>query len=158
MGGDTLMTDQLELFNSNKSIRPDAVTKPCVKCNNVKPLTSFGSNWRRTDGSKSYMNVCSECTYASQRIVLKLKETTPPPPDNYCCPICNSSSEDLKNKIDTAYQAYNRGSWVLDHDHSSGKFRGWLCNKCNSALGWLQDDINYVRRALNYLENFENNS
>ena len=157
MGGDTLMTDQLELFNSNESIRPADVTKTCVKCNHVKPLTSFKGNWHRKDGSKSYGNICNECSNDQQKAVRKLKESTSYPPNNYCCPICNISSEDLKNKIDADNRAFNR-AWVLDHDHETKKFRGWLCNKCNSALGWLNDDINYVRRALNYLENFKNNS
>lgn len=26
-----------------------------------------------------------------------------------------------------------------DHDHKSGKFRGWLCMRCNAALGLLKD-------------------
>lgn len=27
-----------------------------------------------------------------------------------------------------------------DHDHKSGKFRGWLCIQCNTALGLLKDN------------------
>ena len=152
------MTDQLDLFNNNKSIQLGDENKLCVKCNNVKPVTSFTANWHRADGSKSYVNKCKECARIASDIVNRLKETTPYPTDNYCCPICNISLEDLKNKIDINNKALNRGVWVLDHDHETKKFRGWLCNKCNSALGWLEDDINYVRRALNYLENFKNNS
>jgi len=27
----------------------------------------------------------------------------------------------------------------LDHDHSTGKFRGWLCRACNTKLGWFEN-------------------
>lgn len=39
----------------------------------------------------------------------------------------------------------------LDHDHKTGEFRGWLCNRCNLALGALGDDISALTRALRYL-------
>lgn len=39
----------------------------------------------------------------------------------------------------------------VDHCHSSGKIRGLLCRKCNSALGMLDDSIELVRRAVKYL-------
>jgi hypothetical protein len=42
----------------------------------------------------------------------------------------------------------------LDHDHVTGKFRGWLCNFCNTAIGKLGDSLAGVRRAVAYLEKF----
>jgi hypothetical protein len=39
----------------------------------------------------------------------------------------------------------------LDHDHATGKFRGWLCNQCNTGLGLLGDSITAVERAITYL-------
>ena len=39
-----------------------------------------------------------------------------------------------------------------DHDHETGKFRGWLHRRCNTALGWLGDNEEGLRRALAYLE------
>lgn len=43
----------------------------------------------------------------------------------------------------------------LDHDHGSGEFRGWLCARCNLALGKLGDSLESVNqwtaRALAYL-------
>jgi hypothetical protein len=158
MGGNTLMTDQLELFKEATSIKLGDQNRVCKSCGETKDITTFRLSWYRKDGSKSYENICKKCANKTSDQLKFLKETTSYPSDDYCCPICNSSSENLKNKIDTEYKGRNKGSWVLDHDHKSGKFRGWLCNKCNSALGWLEDDINYVRRALNYLENFKNNS
>ena len=59
---------------------------------------------------------------------------------NFQCPICNKKS-------------FNKGMGAcLDHDHETEKFRGYICNKCNSALGFFEDNINYIRSALNYLE------
>lgn len=40
---------------------------------------------------------------------------------------------------------------VLDHDHQTGEFRGPLCNRCNLALGAIQDDIGWLERAKQYL-------
>lgn len=42
--------------------------------------------------------------------------------------------------------------FYLDHDHTTGRFRGWLCSTCNSGIGKLGDSIEGVRRALAYLE------
>jgi hypothetical protein len=41
-------------------------------------------------------------------------------------------------------------SW--DHDHKTGKFRGWLCHSCNAALGLLKDDPERIAKLLNYIE------
>lgn len=39
----------------------------------------------------------------------------------------------------------------LDHDHVTGKFRGWLCNQCNRALGLFGDSLADLTRAVQYL-------
>lgn len=40
---------------------------------------------------------------------------------------------------------------AVDHCHASGKVRGLLCRKCNSALGLLKDCPETIRRAAEYL-------
>lgn len=39
----------------------------------------------------------------------------------------------------------------LDHCHTTGKFRGWLCTQCNIALGMINDKpellIHYLKRV-----------
>ena len=42
-----------------------------------------------------------------------------------------------------------------DHDHTTNKFRGWLCYQCNSAIGNLGDSIKGLTRALEYLKRAE---
>jgi recombination endonuclease VII len=39
----------------------------------------------------------------------------------------------------------------LDHDHSTGAFRGWLCVRCNTALGLLRDSSDLCVAAARYL-------
>lgn len=39
----------------------------------------------------------------------------------------------------------------LDHDHDTGLARGYLCNKCNLAIGLLGDTAESLGRAFAYL-------
>lgn len=60
-----------------------------------------------------------------------------PPAENRAgeCPVC-----------------LRKSALVVDHDHSTGQIRGWLCRPCNSGLGLLGDTADGLRRALTYLE------
>jgi hypothetical protein len=44
------------------------------------------------------------------------------------------------------------GEIVFDHDHNSNKFRGWLCGRCNTALGMVNDDIVVLEKLIVYLK------
>jgi len=44
----------------------------------------------------------------------------------------------------------------VDHCHVTGKIRGILCSKCNSALGFLNYDIEIAKRLIKYLEGSNN--
>lgn len=39
-----------------------------------------------------------------------------------------------------------------DHCHLTDRFRGWICNKCNTALGLVGDTVVGARNLVNYLE------
>jgi len=41
---------------------------------------------------------------------------------------------------------------LLDHCHSSGIFRGWICGNCNRGLGLLGDSLDSLRKVIAYLE------
>jgi len=42
-------------------------------------------------------------------------------------------------------------SFHIDHNHTTGAFRGLLCHMCNVGIGSLQDDPILLERAVNYL-------
>lgn len=58
-----------------------------------------------------------------------------------CCAICG------RHALTSRY-----GTLCLDHDHRNGAPRGLLCQRCNTALGLLDDAIDRLKAAIAYLE------
>ena len=48
-------------------------------------------------------------------------------------------------------QTPNHKRLFVDHSHSTNKVRGLLCRKCNSLLGFANDNTNILNRAVLYL-------
>lgn len=40
----------------------------------------------------------------------------------------------------------------FDHDHTTGKFRGWICDQCNFALGMVRDNPSVLIKLAEYLK------
>ena len=63
---------------------------------------------------------------------------------NGCCKICNISEEENKSKLH------------VDHNHKTGKVRGLLCSRCNTAIGKFKEDPEIIKRAIEYIERWNN--
>jgi hypothetical protein len=109
-------------------------TKKCIYCGIEKTVVHFPKHIMYKD--KLDMR-CNTCIKSQRKIRNHLHKTAPPKPE--VCSCCG------KQPI----------KWCLDHDHISNEFRGWICEKCNTGIGKLGDDVNGLVMALNYLLSHE---
>lgn len=62
---------------------------------------------------------------------------------NGLCSICG--------KPEISMSKGNIGKLRIDHDHNTGKVRGLLCWSCNSALGFVKEDIEILNKMIDYI-------
>lgn len=46
---------------------------------------------------------------------------------------------------------------VLDHSNRDALIRGLICSDCNLGLGWFRDSVEFLKRAILYLERAQKN-
>lgn len=60
------------------------------------------------------------------------------------CEICGKSIEEV-----THYEGKNASKRLcIDHDHTTNKFRGMLCQACNRQLGWYENNKENIQKYL----------
>jgi hypothetical protein len=55
------------------------------------------------------------------------------------CAICGKHQTELKQAL------------CVDHDHQNNNVRGLLCSKCNRGIGMLEDNVQLLTNAINYI-------
>lgn len=155
--------------------------KSCAKCRRMMPVDFFARNRRTKDGRQAYCKQChapmlvedeTQKTLRRERAKkyaqkpgakerraahrkkqywknperaratvtngIRKKQTAlagrPPPSACECCGIHMEGREI---------------SW--DHCHATGLFRGWICTRCNVALGMIRDSIPQLYALIGYL-------
>ena len=63
------------------------------------------------------------------------------------CGICYSKDTGSRRTI----------RFFADHNHETGKFRGFICHHCNRMLGDADDSPGLLRIAADYLEALDGN-
>lgn len=141
-------------------------TRVCASCKQEKILTEnfYPQSPSRAHHAGGYLKKCKECILEyNKKIASKpefkenvwanklqyrygitvedynflLKE------QGYCCAICKTKDPSSKRK--------GLNKFHVDHCHATGKVRGLLCNSCNTAIGYLNDDETNLIAALRYL-------
>jgi len=150
-------------FQNYKFIVYDnTIEKVCSKCLNLKLINEF--HFDRKSGRKNqHHGACKLCrrkyinNYWKDNSGLKknkkLKMRYGISLDKYniifnkqngCCAICKKHNLDLEKGL------------CVDHDHTNGEVRGLLCSLCNWGLGMFKDDVSYLKEAIDYLKDSNN--
>lgn len=141
-------------------------TKRCTQCGEEKPCAEFSktrdgkygpvlrSNCKPCASNRAYQWYLDNRDHAiaTQRNTKMLKAygltvsayNTLSEAQGHRCAVCNEP------------ETVARGDRVMflaiDHCHNTGRIRGLLCSNCNRAIGLLKDNVDVLRKAIDYLE------
>lgn len=100
--------------------------KICNVCHRYLPIEKFSRNQNQKNNRIIRRPACDECRKVIDGVGIsnadkKKWQKERPHFIIWECPICHKRTiPDLTSKV------------VLDHDHNTGKVRGWICDSCNS--------------------------
>lgn len=103
--------------NANQTKRYEAI-KICEICQQPYMTKCFTSKWCKNCIPNKHARTIYERYHLLPKEEKELKEKY-----NGICPICNK-----------------RKASAIDHDHITGKVRGYICNKCNIGLHYLENE------------------
>ncbi len=126
----------------------------CKECKELQPERAFSTFKMK---NKEYRRgTCKYCT--SKKDVLRVKEWRAEESIKNAC-------RRLKLEYELVFAYYqshngqceicgrkpNMNRLVLDHNHTTGAFRGLLCSPCNRGIGMLGDSESNLRNAITYI-------
>ena len=119
-----------------------AKPKYCKSCGRFLPIESFERNrpsvWR---------SECKECRASKKPIPARVRreyEAQNPRPEigsEFYCIVCDRTIIVEKNR-----------DVNLDHNHETGEIRGWICNRCNTGIGNLRENVSILKRAIKWIK------
>ncbi|MGW1497585.1 endonuclease VII domain-containing protein [Streptomyces mirabilis] len=140
-------------------------TKKCTNCGEEKPRTEFHKSHDGKHGPvlKSICKICHAAQVRewysrnTERAItnhrrLRIKQAYGLTPEQYdamveeqngVCAICG--------RPERAKRDGKVMRMPVDHCHKTGRVRALLCHACNRAIGLLGEDIDLMRKAIEYL-------
>lgn len=120
--------------------------KICNICHILKDTEDFEINQTDAKGRKTTRPSCRMCRKDINGVAMikeeekRMEAIKPEKNSIFKCPICEKTSI-----------VGVTANLVKDHDHVTGKAREWICDSCNTGLGRFKDNIEILKKAINYL-------
>lgn len=120
------------LFGTEKIVD----TKKCRRCGETKDIEYFAVNRKFASGGIARRAYCIDC--GNKQKPASGVKFYPKKPQKLTCPLCGDEVEGGHNI-------------VLDHNHKTGKIRGFVCDNCNTGMGRAKDDIRILQNWIEWL-------
>lgn len=121
--------------------------KVCDRCyKHLETETHFSNNRLKKDNIITKRPSCKACRKIKDGVAVPAKQRAewevnrPVDGSLFSCPICQKKTIVGISKV------------VLDHNHSTGNVRGWLCESCNTGIGRFDDKIDIIQNAIDWLK------
>ena len=121
---------------------------------NFSSLRSKGKNWKLSEKTKKKQSDSRKSFLRKNPKALKGKNNP-----RYIDGLTQKERE-LKNKEKIAGRKKPEqcevcgafGRICFDHNHETGNFRGWICQRCNTVLGFVKDDSELLTKLSKFLK------
>lgn len=141
----TLNKNDFKIFHVKKT-GDNFSKKICNICHKLRSTTEFAKNQNAKNNRSVRRPSCQRCRKKLEGIDINSAEKnkwskSKPVNEPFECPICSKRTiAGITSKV------------VLEHDHRSGKIRGWVCDSCNTGIGRFKDDKKLLERAIKFIE------
>ncbi len=128
------------------------VRSSSLKCGDAQSCGTYGECYMRWEGGQNNVGTLAWIKKMMTAGRLRATKEGHAPPQSspaYVWELWNCS--DGKCGI-CKRKPSNLARLVLDHDHKTGKVRGFICSQCNVALGMVGDSPERLRQLAAYLE------
>jgi Recombination endonuclease VII len=128
-----------------KQFGDQSLKKCCNVCHRIFPIEMFEKNQNGKNNRTVRRPSCRDCRKQIDGVGISISDKkkwnkSKPKLEIFTCPICEKTTiPGLNSKV------------VLNHDHSTGRVTGWICDSCNTGLGRFKDDTEVLKRAIDYL-------
>jgi hypothetical protein len=127
---------ELTEFNIVRVLTQNTIRSRCRICYN-----NYIYEYKKGNENQKFVNKKASLKYLYNITQEKYDELSEI--QNYLCAICRQESRIKGRELS------------VDHDHKTNAIRGLLCHKCNVAIGLLDENIEILQSAIDYLIKFQ---